>query len=168
MKKELIYYSILALIIAPLIFIETNIFSDNTKNLSKVLEVAPFEKLDIDLECNIYISLGDEQKVVFEGPKNFLNRLETRIENGVLKISCKEPGLFAELFGMNDSDPESLNLYIKITDANQLISPKKGNLISNETSLFLKLDKVKILSFNNDLRNLLKLIGNSLGCIRIL
>ena len=93
MKKELIYYSILTLTIALLLFFETNLFKDNTAYVSKVIDIESFDKLDIDLDCNIYVSLGEEQKVVFEGPAKYLNNVETRLEDGVLKISCKESQL---------------------------------------------------------------------------
>lgn len=135
MKKELIYYSILTLGIALLLFFETNLFRDNTDLVSKVVETEAFDKLDIDLECNIYVSLGDEQKVVFEGPAKYLDRVETRLENGVLKVFCRKPGLFAELLNTDDEKEGPVNVYIKLTDSDQLIMPKNGNLITNESLL---------------------------------
>jgi hypothetical protein len=167
MKKELIYYSILTLVIAILLFFETNIFDHNRKYISKVIEIESFQKLDIDLACNIYVSLGDEQKVVFEGPKKFLDRLETRMEDGVLKISCRKRSLFAEFFKTEEDRPETLNLYIKLTNTNQLITPKKGNLISNETSLYLEIEKCESFSLGQDLKKILKLVGDQRGIIAI-
>ena len=79
MKKEIIYYSILTLAIALLLVFETNLFSEESKYVSKVVEVEEFERLDIDLDCDIYVSLGEEQKVVFEGPASFLDQVETQL-----------------------------------------------------------------------------------------
>lgn len=167
MKKELIYYSLLTLVIALLLFFETNLFNDNTDFVSKVIEVEAFEKLDIDIDCNIYVSLGDEQKVVFEGPANYLKKVETHMENGVLKISCKKPGMLAELFGADGKGSESVNVYIKLTNANQLIMPEKGNLISNEALQFLDRKSSNLFSLNTNLRHIIKLIGNQLSHIKL-
>jgi len=167
MKKEFIYYSVLTLVIALLLFFETNLFNDNTKFVSKVVEVEEFQKLDIDLDCNIYVSLGEEQKVVFEGPAKYLSKVETRLENGVLTIFCKKPGLFAELFNYSTENPESVNIYVKLTDSDQLIMPKKGNLISNETLQLLEQNRNTLFSLNYNIENILRLISNQLGFIRI-
>jgi len=167
MKKEFIYYSVLTLVIALLLFFETNLFNDNTKFVSKVVEVEEFQKLDIDLDCNIYVSLGEEQKVVFEGPEKYLSKVETRLENGVLTIFCKKPGLFAELFNYSTENPESVNIYVKLTDSDQLIMPKKGNLISNETLQLLEQNRNTLFSLNYNIENILRLISNQLGFIRI-
>lgn len=168
MKKEILYYSILAIIIASLLFFETNIFSDNTENTSKIIDIESFDKLDIDLACNIYVSIGDEQRVVFEGSERHLSQVETSFENGILKISCKKIGVFASLFGSKESNSESINVYVKLTNANQLIAPKKGNLISNETSLYLEIDCEDPQSISQNLRGIIKLLGEQFGMIRTL
>ncbi len=167
MRKELIYYSILTLIIAGLLFFETNIIGFNSENITKVIKISNWEKLDIDLACNIYVSVGDEQKVVFEGPARYIERVETHLENGILKISAKEVSFFSQLFRGNSADIESLNVYIKITDADQLITPRRGNLISNETALFMEFEKSNYLSLNFNLKTIIQLIGNQIGLIRI-
>lgn len=167
MKKEILYYSILVLFICSLLFFETNLFRSSSQNYSKIIDVETFEKLDIDLACNIYVSIGEEQKIVFEGPKKYLDLIETKLENGVLKISAKEPWIFAEFFGKNSHKSESLNLYIKLTDTNQLITPIKGNLISNETSLYLELERDEKLGSYSGLRSFLKLLGNQFGVIKL-
>lgn len=168
MKKELIYYSVLTLSIALLLFFETNLFQDNTGSISKVINTDSFEKLDIDLDCNIYVSLGDEQKVVFEGPANYLNSVRTDLEDGVLKISCRKPGLLANWFNPIEEDAGAVSVYVKLTEPDQLIIPKKGNLISSETFLFQDPKSSDILSLNTDFNKLLQLLGNQLGSIRLL
>lgn len=167
MKKEILFYFILILVISSLLFFETNLFKSNTQNFSKIIEVESFEKLDIDLACNIYVSIGEEQKIVFEGPKKYLNLVETRLENGVLKISAREAWIFPELFGTNNRNSETLNLYIKLTDTNQLLAPRKGNLISNETSLYLEIGQDEKLTFTEGWREILKMLGSQFGMIRI-
>lgn len=167
MKKEILFYFILILVISSLLFFETNLFKSSTQNYSKIIEVESFEKLDIDLACNIYVSIGDEQKIVFEGPEKYLNLVETTLENGVLKISARDAGIFSALFGTNNNNDESLNLYIKLTDTNQLLTPKKGNLISGETSLYLENGQEGILTLTAGLKEILKMLGSQFGMIRI-
>jgi len=167
MEKEILYYSILVLFICSLLFFETNLFRSSSQNYSKIIDVETFEKLDIDLACNIYVSIGEEQKIVFEGPKKYLDLIETKLENGVLKISAKEPWIFDEFFGKNSHKSESLNLYIKLTDTNQLITPRKGNLISNETSLYLEMKRDEKLGNYSGLKSFLKLLGNQFGVIKL-
>lgn len=166
MKKEFFYYSILTIVIALLLFFETNIFETENENASKVIEIESFEKLEIDLECNIYVSIGEEQRVVFEGPGSCIDMVETSLENGVLTITSKKPNLFSSLFSSNESPEEPLNVYVKLTSAEQLIAPVKGNLITSETSLYMNINEP--MNMDQGIRTLLKILGNQLGNIRIL
>jgi len=165
MKKEIIYYTVLLLLISGLIFIETNTSDDSEVNISKVIDVEGFKKLDIDLICNIYVSIGDEQRVVLEGPEQYLNKIETKLEGGVLKLSEKAPGFIKGLLESGSKD-QSINLYLKLTSADQLITPTKGTLITNESSLDFHLKQHQQMSFNHHLIGLLKLVGNQTGFIQ--
>jgi hypothetical protein len=163
MKREIFYYAVLLFIIAGLIFIETNTNDKSDVNISKVIDVESFQRLDIDLICNIYVSIGDEQRVVLEGPENYLNQIETKFENGVLKLTEKAPGIFKSLLGR--SDGHQINLYLKLTSADQLIKSTKSTLITNESSLKSLLEEQQ-LSLNQHLLGILKLVGNQTGFIR--
>ncbi|MCG8310976.1 MAG: DUF2807 domain-containing protein [Cytophagales bacterium] len=167
MKKELIYYSILTLVIALLLAFETNPFDDKVKLISKVIETEAFEKLDIDLDCNIYVSLGEEQKVVFEGPSKYLRRVEANLEDGVLSISCKKPGVIAKWLNSSEAHAKSINVYVKLTHTNQLIKPRKGNVISNETLQLFDIKDNSLYSLEPYLMRLLKLMGNQQACIML-
>ena len=167
MKKEFNYYSVLTLVIALLLAFETNLFDDRTKLVSRVIDIENFEKLDIDLDCDIFVSLGEEQKVVFEGPLNYLNRVQTKLENGVLTISCRKPGVISQWFFPKEKDTESVSIYIKLTHADQLIMPKKGHLISNESLQLIERCDGDLFSLNANLKSLLRLFGNQIGQIRI-
>lgn len=168
MKKEILYYSALLIVISSLLFFETDLFDGSPQTYSKIIDVEYFDKLDIDLACNIYVSVGDEQKIVFEGPKKYIDLVEARLENGILKLSAKEGGLFRELLGTNNPDAESVNLYINLTDTKQLITPKKGILISNETSLYLEMELDESPRSNASLKKILKILRNQLGIIQVL
>ncbi len=167
MKKEILYYAILIVIISSLLFFETDLFDGNAQTYSKIIDVETFDKLDIDLACNIYVSIGEEQKIVFEGPKKYIDLVEARLENGILKISAKEAGILRELLGTNKRDAESLNLYINLTDTNQLLTPKKGTLISNETSLYLEMDLNESLMPSASIKSILKILRNQFGIIQV-
>ena len=164
MKKEIIYYTVLLFLISGLIFIETNTSEKGEVNISKVIDVDEFKKLDIDLICNIYVSIGEEQRVVLEGPEQYLNKIETTFEDGILKLTEKTPGLINNLLEKGSKD-QSINLYLKLTSADQLVIPTKGNLITNESSLDFHI-KEQQLSFNQHLLGFLKLLGNQTGFIQ--
>jgi hypothetical protein len=163
MRKEFISYSILSIFIALLLFFETGILKDKQQDATKLVRVEPFEKLEIDLECDIYVSLGEEQKIVFEGPNRYLNKVRTTMQSGVLKISCEPPGMIARIFKNATYEPGSVKIYVKLTDAGQLIRPKKGNLISNEALQFTEDNRSQLLSLNANLAALLKLLGSQFG-----
>ncbi len=165
MKKELIYYSIFALVISSLLIFEIR---NSDLNYSKVIDVEVFEKLNVDLACNIYVSIGDEQKLVVEGPENYLDLVEVKLEHGILIITEKKASFFSGLFGPKISNPEELNLYVKLTDACQLMPPKKGNLISNEASLYLEIENDEKLSIDQGLKEILKMLTGQLVFIKIM
>jgi hypothetical protein len=164
MKKEIIYYTVLLFLISGLIFIETNTSEKGEVNISKVIDVDEFKKLDIDLICNIYVSIGEEQRVVLEGPEQYLNKIETKFEDGILKLTEQTPGLINNLLEKGSKD-QSINLYLQLTSADQLVTPTKGNLITNESSLDFHIKEPK-LSFNQHLLGLIKLLGNQTGFIQ--
>jgi hypothetical protein len=164
MKKEIIYYLVLLILISGLIFIETKNDDQDEVNISKVIDVKDFQKLDIDVNCNVYVSIGEEQRVVLEGPEQYLNKIETSFENGILKLSEKTPGILGGFLKSGEST-ESINLYLKLTSTDQLVTPMKGNLITNESTLNNLQELNYELSFNKQLEGLLRLIGNQTGFI---
>ena len=162
MKREIVYYIIILFLISGLIFIETNTGEQDDVNISKVIDVNNFQKLDIDLMCNIYVSIGEEQRVVLEGPEEYLNKVEAQFEDGILRLTKKTSGIFSGFLG--NSNNESVNLYLKLTSADQLIQPTKGKLITNESTFNFLIEKQQ-LSINQHLRGILKLVGQQTGFI---
>jgi hypothetical protein len=165
MKKEIFYYLILIFVIAGLMLLEINVPDSERVNISKVIDVDRFEKLDIDLACNIYVSIGEEQKVVLEGPEQYLNHIEAHLENGILRLSEKSAGMFGGIFNVNHKSAKEVNIYLQLTAADQLISPKKGNLITNEAALLNELKSQQQFSFDHQLLSLLKMLGSQMGFI---
>lgn len=163
MKKEILYYFILICIIAGMMLIETNIIPNKSLQISKVIDVAHFEKLDIELDCNIYVSLGDEQKVVLEGPEQSLNLIEARLDKGILTLRSKGQGMLSGFLGKNRESGD-VNIYLQLTASDQLISPKKGKLITNETLILNELECQRQFSLNKILFEVLPLPGQQLTC----
>jgi len=163
MKREIVYYIILLFLISGLIFIETNTDKEDDVNISKVIDVNNFKKLDIDLNCNIYVSIGEEQRVVLEGPEEYLNKIEADLDDGILRLTEKTSRIFPGFLGNSRNKP--VNLYLKLTSADQLIQPTKGKLITNESTFNFLIEKQQQLSFNQHLRGILKLVGQQTGFI---
>jgi len=101
---------------------------------------------------------------VLEGPEQYLNKIETSFENGILKLSEKTPGILGGFLKSGEGN-ESINLYLKLTSTDQLVTPMKGNLITNESTLNNLQELNHELSFNKQLDSLLRLIGNQTGFI---
>lgn len=168
MKKELFYYSILVLVIAGLLLSETSILDAKSEYSSKIIDITSFDKLDIDLACNFYVAIGEEQKVVFEGPSKYLDLLETRMENGILKITSKNAGALSDFFNTKGSIEECVNVYINLTSADQLVIPTKGNLVTREASLYQACENTTLNALNQSFKGILKLFGTQLGYIKVL
>jgi len=165
MKREIVYYSILTLGIIALLFFETDLFRAETTTETRVIKGVAFDKLDIDLDCNIFVSLGDEQKVVLEGPAYYINNVKTSTENGVLKISRKAPGLFASLFASDQEAEETAKVYVKLTSVDQLMKPDKANVISNEALKYVEYHRNSLFSLNTDFSTLFSIFGKQTGQI---
>ncbi len=163
MKKELLYYLILIVIIAGMMLVEANIISGKSLQNSRVIDEAYFEKLDIDLNCNIYVSIGDEQKVVLGGTEQSLKHIEARLERGTLTLRSKGHSILGSLLEKNATGGE-INIYLQLTASNQLISPKRGRIITNETLIFGDLDCASQYSFNQRLLGILGLLSGQQVC----
>ena len=135
MKREITFYIILTVAIISLLVFQANIFQQDEEVLSRVVNIDAFEKLDINVNCNIFVNLGDEQKVVLEGSRHYLDQIETRLEDGILSIYQKDKGWLDKYFGANEQFNEDVQIYVNVTEAGQLIAPSRGCLISSESGL---------------------------------
>jgi len=163
MKKELIYYIFLGLVVVGLIIYE--VFKSNKE--SRIIQVESFEKVKVDLDCQVFVSLGEEQKVVLEGPSPYLDRIEVHMEEGILQISEKTQGLTSQMFGTFGRKKEKVCLYLRLKRADQLIVPNKDNLISNERNLNVAEANCAELSTGNPIFKLLHAITTRIAWITL-
>ncbi len=167
MKRELLYYLILAFAIA--LFISGEYFLDhkNPDDLTEVIHDVNFEKLNINIDCDIYVALGEEQKVVLEGAEQYLELIETELKDGIFTISLKTPGLLQKLRAPDINRHLPLNIYVKLTDAGQLANTAKGTIITNESLIIDEQERQDsyLSNFGDGLRNFLRLFSGHLGII---
>lgn len=161
MKKELIYYALLALVIIALIAYQVI----STKNESRIIKVEAFEKIKVEVDCQIFVSRGEEQKVVIEGPAPYLDRIEVQMDHGMLVLSEKEQGLTSQIFGTYGQKQEKISLYLRIRSNDELIVPDKTRLISNEKSLRVTESSAANLSPFQPFEGLFRLITARLATI---
>jgi hypothetical protein len=109
------------------------------------------------------VSIGEEQRVVLEGPEEYLNKIEAEFDDGILRLTEKTSGVFPRFLGKARN--KSVNLYLKLTSADQLIQPTKGKLITNESTFNFLIDNQQQLSLNQHLRGILQLVGHQTGFI---
>ncbi len=166
-KRELLFYLTLASAIALFVSYEYLFSNEDSGGYTEVIHDVNFEKLNIDIDCNIYVALGEEQKVVLEGAEQYLELIETELKEGIFTISLKTPGLLQKLKVPDVDGHLPLNIYVKLTDAGQLANPVKGTVITNESLIIDDQEKKDsyLSNFNPGLRNFLRLFSGQLGII---
>jgi len=75
--------------------------SDNKK---EEREVSGFSEISISIAANVYLSQGDEEKLVLEGDEDALEKIETEVHGNTLKI--KHDGMF------NFGSIKKVNVYL--------------------------------------------------------
>jgi hypothetical protein len=163
MKKEVQFYLVLALGVVIFMLLEHQPQSQNSISSSKIINVESFERLDIDLPCSVYVSIGDKQRVVFEGPETMLNAIEATYENGVLVLSERAKGLF-QVFQSRRTEARKVNLYITLTSPDQLVTPTPGPIITQELSL-QSLSENQQFSYRTTLSSIFGFIAHQERCI---
>lgn len=130
MQKEKLIYICLALIIAVLLFLDGG-FSFSGKNVSKIYNLSELKLTRIDLPCEVYITRGENEKLVVEAPKDVLDRLDINQNNGILSIGSETGGF--NLLGfikrtLNLSD--EVKIYINHSQLDRIIVNNQATIIS--------------------------------------
>lgn len=72
--------------------------------------VGPFSGIDVGGAFKVYLTQGDQEKVVVEADENLMDVIETEVHGGTLKISTKE----------DIRDSKALNIYITFKTLHEL------------------------------------------------
>jgi len=75
-----------------LILLNNPLFSQETRELN----IDTFSKIELDISADVYIELGDKQKVVVEGEKELIDLLETDVYNNTWEIDYSKNNVRAK------------------------------------------------------------------------
>ena len=110
---------ILALFFSSCVFIGPTI-KGNGKVVDEQRTVDKFDKIKVSRAMNVYISQGDEQKVVVKADENILEVISTKVENGVLKITTTE----------RIKSAKSKKVYVHVSELGNIIATAGSNVFS--------------------------------------
>jgi hypothetical protein len=97
----------------------------NSKNLlsDDERQVSGFSEITVSGRHNVYITMGTTESLRLEGDADEINEIETKVENGVLKIRNKKQ---MNTRGWNDSG--KVNIYIQAKSLNNIVLSGSGNI----------------------------------------
>lgn len=127
-KEKLIYAGLFVAIIAMLL--TDNNFSFFNRSTSQVFNLAEFKLTRIDLECEVFITQGTNEKLVVEASNDVMKSLEINQANGILSISNKKG---FSLFGFAKNylhSPEKVKIYINHSQLDRIIVNNQATIIS--------------------------------------
>jgi hypothetical protein len=88
--------------------------------VSRTLDLASFHSITIDNAATVFLSQGEEQKVVVEGQENIIDLLDTNVDNETWTVDFTRNCV---------RDYRDLNIYITIPDIQRLTVDGSGNLV---------------------------------------
>ncbi|HRW62756.1 MAG TPA: head GIN domain-containing protein [Bacteroidales bacterium] len=89
-------------------------------------KVGDFNKISLAISANLYLTQGTACEVIIEADEDILNKIETEVENGYLKIEFEK--------WYNYRGNKDINVYVTIKDVNSLMVTGSGDII-NKTSI---------------------------------
>ena len=110
-------------------------------DFSEIREVATFRSLASSLPCNVYYVQADKQEVRVESTREFADKVQTTVEDGVLNLRL-EPGRYPKLI---------LRVVVSSPDIERISVSGSGNLI-HEGALHASGDLALKVSGSGDIR----------------
>ena len=114
-----VFAFIFALLLNSCVFVAPSI-RGNGKVVEINRTVDKFDEIKVSRGMNVYISQGDEQKVVVKADENILQAISTKVENGVLKITTTE----------RIRNAKSKKVYVHVNELDNIIATAGSNVYS--------------------------------------
>ncbi len=164
--KQLRKYLILALFISAgseLAVGNTLLNTENNKIFQKDDErqVSGFSEISVSGRHNVYITMSNTESLKLEGDADAISEIETKVENGVLKIRNKK-----QLKNSNKwNNIGKVNIYIRAKSLNNLVLSGSGNVEVNgkvkSANLSNTISGSGSMSLNIDVENYVAVISGS-------
>ncbi|MFZ4101848.1 MAG: head GIN domain-containing protein [Sphingobacterium thalpophilum] len=131
-----------------------NFFSNDDR------QVSGFSGIIVSGRNNVYITMGSTESLRLEGDADEMNEIETKVENGVLKISNKK-----KLNTRSWNNTGKVTIYIQAKSLNNLVLSGSGNIEVREkvksTNLTTTLSGSGSISVNFEVENYNAVISGS-------
>lgn len=132
MKKEFAFYLILILAVGGLIFIQSNTSRIENSNYTRVLDLKLFNRMNINLDCPVYVARGDEPQIAIEGPMKQVQNVLLNWREGELTVAYKKQNFLSELFGLATTFSEDVKIYIRIPQPSKIHASCTAHIITTE------------------------------------
>ena len=130
MKREKFIYLGLISLIIYLAIIDKNIFGSNELS-TKVFDLDKIELTQIDVSCEVYLTKGDNEKLVIEAPEKIIGKIYTSEKNGILKIGGPVIHKFFGLLKVGRSNTsDNIKIYVNHNQLDRIIISEQAKIIS--------------------------------------
>ncbi len=132
MKKEFVFYLILIFAVGGLISIQSINSRSEESEYTRVLDLKPFNKMHIDLECPVYIARGDDPQIAIEGPINQVENILLNWKDSELTVAFKRQNFLSRLFGLPGTLDKDVRIYIRIPQPSKIYASCTAHIITTE------------------------------------
>ena len=121
MKKEVLKKSLFILLISVISINLSAFVTLKQGEKNEVRDLPSFNKLTLKISADVYLTQSDKQSVKIEASEKLLNLIETKVENGELKIEWKKRRI---------SHNEKIKIYISMKDIFALTISGSGDIVA--------------------------------------
>jgi len=110
---------------ALLLICSVGLFAQN----KETRDVGNFDEVMMSVDGTVYIKMGDKNEVILEGSSSDLEKIETNVRGGRLKIGTEGNGRWWKSW----RDSPKIDVYITVKEINGLYVSSSGDIVSQGT-----------------------------------
>ena len=89
-------------------------------------EVRDFDEIMMSIDGTVYVKMGDKNEVILEGSRSDLEKVETEVRGGRLRIGTEDKGRWWKSW----RDSPKVDAYITVKEINGLYVSSSGDIVS--------------------------------------
>jgi hypothetical protein len=132
MKKEFVFYLILIVAVGGLIYIQSNSGKAEDGEYTRVMDLKPFNRMYMNLDCPVYVARGDDPQIAIEGTIDQVNNIFLSWQDGELTVGLKRQNILSRLFGLPTTINEDVKIYIRIPQPSKIHASSTAHIITTE------------------------------------
>ncbi len=129
MKKEKLIYLGLTFLILLLTLSDNNIFLGEA-NSKKIYNLVDLKLTRIDMSCEVYLTKGENKKLIIEAPENIIKKINTSEENGILTIGMPIINKFFGLIKIKNNEANKVKIFVNHDQLDRIIVSDQAKIIS--------------------------------------